>query len=229
MSGTGHERGGGPPAGHGFLGPVEAAEGTTATRPAGPRPPGRRLRPAGLTRRQKYAAAVLLLAAATLPATRHAGSRPEQAANSPPPYPAQITHFRYAGTGSAAVAGGDGFVLRMAVRSDGPGPVELVGLRQSYRGLQAAPVGALPRRLDPGVPVVVEVAYRVTDCAQAPPDAGMPFLDVTLRNTRAIQTLSQILGDAYAGDLSRNLHIACPDSDIRTRVPVPPSPDTGVR
>lgn len=118
---------------------MEAAEGTTATWPAGPRPPGRRLRPAGLTRRQKYAAAVLLLAAATLPATRHAGSRPEQAANSPPPYPAQITHFRYAGTGSAAVAGGDGFVLRMAVRSDGPGPVELVGLRQSYRGFRRRP------------------------------------------------------------------------------------------
>ncbi|MFJ1702396.1 Tat pathway signal sequence domain protein [Kitasatospora sp. NPDC088346] len=229
MSGTGRERGAGPPAGRGSLGPVEAARGTVEAGPTGHRPTHRRPHPADLTRRQKYALATLLLAAATLPATGHAGSRPEQAANSPPPYPAQITHFRYAGTGPAAVAGGDGFALRVTVRNDGPGPVELVAVRQSYRGVEVTAPGALPRRLDPGVTAVVEVVFRVTDCAQAPPDAGMPFLDVTLRNTRAIQTLSQILGDAYAGDLSRNLHIACPDSDNRTGMPVPPFPDVVVR
>ncbi|MEU9128643.1 Tat pathway signal sequence domain protein [Kitasatospora sp. NPDC048540] len=230
MSGTRQGRGGEPPDRHGSLGPVEPAEGTRAPA-ARPSDPPRTRRP---TKRQIYAVAALLLAAATLVTVRHAAgpntaALPEQAANSPPPYPAQIAHFHYAGVRSAATGPGAEFVLLLTVEDEGPGPVDLLALRQGYRGLSAEPLGPVPRRIEAGAVARLEVRFLVTDCAAAPPDAGMPFLDVTLRNTRAIQTASQILGDGYPGDLSRNLHIACPDSDIRTRVPVPPSPNTTVR
>jgi hypothetical protein len=81
----------------------------------------------------------------------------------------------------------------------------------------------------PERPVLLTVEYRVTDCAGAPPDAGMPFLDVTLRNTRAIQTISQILGPRYARDLSERLHSACPISGYRTGVSAPAATDSHVR
>ncbi|MER8182482.1 Tat pathway signal sequence domain protein [Kitasatospora sp. NPDC094015] len=230
MSGTRRGRGEEPAGPHGSLGPVEPADGTSAPAEHPPRPP----RTPRLTRRHRYAAAALLLTAAALvtahqAAAPHGANRPERAANSPPPYPAQITYFRYAGVGSPAAGPGEPFVLLLTVEDQGPGPVDLLALRQGYRGLTAELLGAVPLRIEPGAAARLEVRFLVTDCAAAPPDAGMPVLDVTLRNTRAIQTASQILGDGYPGDLSRNLHIACPDSDIRTRVPVPPSPNTAVR
>ncbi|MDR3032085.1 MAG: Tat pathway signal sequence domain protein, partial [Kitasatospora sp.] len=62
---------------------------------------------------------------------------------------------------------------------------------------------------------------KVTDCSGAPADATLPFLDVTLRNTRAMETVSQILGDAYARDLSAALHSACDGTDYRTPTTTP--------
>ncbi len=38
---------------------------------------------------------------------------------------------------------------------------------------------------------------------------ALPFLHVTLRNTRAIQAHSFILGTHYAQDLSHALEVAC--------------------
>ncbi|GAA0655844.1 hypothetical protein GCM10010193_02840 [Kitasatospora atroaurantiaca] len=209
MSGTGHgsEQPGGS---YGALGPVEAAEGAKVV-PHAPLP--RR----GLTRRQWYALAALLLAGGTLLVARHAADRPAQAANSPPPYPVQVSGFSYGGQLREAAPGGHEFTLRVLATATGPFPYEIVEAHQSYRGITTTVVGtALPRTVEPGRQVEFDVVYLVTDCAAAPRDAGLPFLDVTLRNTRAIQTVSQILGDGYARDLSRNLHITCPDSGIRT-------------
>ncbi|KDN86241.1 hypothetical protein KCH_20580 [Kitasatospora cheerisanensis KCTC 2395] len=62
-----------------------------------------------------------------------------------------------------------------------------------------------------------------------PADAGLPFLDVTLRNTRAMETASQILGDSYARDLSAALHSTCDIPDNRTPATSPTSSDKPVR
>ncbi|WP_354639533.1 Tat pathway signal sequence domain protein [Kitasatospora camelliae] len=219
---------------HGSLGPVEPAEGTWAAsaRPHDPgAPPGRPLdrltSGIRLTRRQRYAAAALLLLLATASAGRPGQApRPEQAANSPPPYPAQITRFSY---GGPTEDGAHPFVLRLTATDEGAAPVEVLGLHQPYPGLLIRTSGPLPVAIPPGGSVELPVVFTVTDCATAPADAELPFIDVTLRNTRAIQTVSQILGSAYARELSRIIHIACPDSGIRTSTSAPPFPDGPVR
>jgi hypothetical protein len=50
---------------------------------------------------------------------------------------------------------------------------------------------------------------HVTECGKVPRNAGLPFLDVTLRNTSAIEAHSFILGTVYARDLSHALQVAC--------------------
>jgi hypothetical protein len=55
---------------------------------------------------------------------------------------------------------------------------------------------------------------RVTDCGKAPENPGLPFLDVTLRNTRAIEAHSFILGEHYARDLSDALQVACSNDSV---------------
>ncbi|MFJ9521521.1 hypothetical protein ACIRPK_25105 [Kitasatospora sp. NPDC101801] len=140
-----------------------------------------------------------------------------------------MTAFDYSGPARDAVPGGHDFALRVSFSVSGTQPVDLLELRQGYPGLTVAARRGLPYSVMPGQSAPLDVEYTVVDCAAAPPDAGLPYLDVTLRNVRAIQTLSQILGDRYAADLSRNLHIACPESDIRTSVPKETTPDGSVR
>ncbi|MFD9125182.1 hypothetical protein [Kitasatospora sp. NPDC059571] len=132
----------------------------------------------------------------------------------PPPLPSVVSHFHYGGQVSAAAGPGGRFALRL--RAEGDAPFEVTGVQSNYPGLSVSVAGGLPVAVGPGRPVELTVAFAVTDCAQAPPDAGLPFLDVTLRNTRAIETVSQILGPDYARDLSENLHSACPNSAQRT-------------
>ncbi|WP_441246668.1 Tat pathway signal sequence domain protein [Kitasatospora sp. McL0602] len=173
--------------------------------------------PRRLTRRQRYAVAALLLAGGALLIARNVVDRPPHAANSPPPYPSSVAAFSYLGALTDAVPGGHQFALRVRATATGQPPYDLVSVRQDYPGVSIAVSSLpLPTSVRPGSPVDFTVLYVVTDCAAAPRDAGMPFLDVTLRNAQAIQTLSQILGPDYARDLSRNLHITCPNSGIRT-------------
>jgi hypothetical protein len=55
----------------------------------------------------------------------------------------------------------------------------------------------------------------VTDCANIRLGADRTFLDVTLRNTRAIQHHSFIFAGAYPEDLSGLLHSACRPLPLR--------------
>ncbi|MFI6447024.1 hypothetical protein [Kitasatospora sp. NPDC050543] len=183
-----------------------------------------------MTRRQLYASAALLLAAATLTTARGpTGAQRPPAPNSPPQYPAQESDIRYTGSVGAALAPGDGFILRLVARATAGHPYDILGVHQGYPGITTEVIGTLPRTVTPGQQVVIDVRYLVTDCTRAPADAGLPFLDVTLRNTRAIQTLSQILGPDYTLELSRNLHATCSSSDIRTRTPDSSAPNSTVR
>lgn len=55
----------------------------------------------------------------------------------------------------------------------------------------------------------ITVEISVSDCSELPLDAGFHYLDVTLRNTHAIQRHSFIFGGAFSRDLSDLLHEAC--------------------
>lgn len=204
------------------IGPVEPGEDTHVREPA-PRPvPTGRLAPLGrLPERHRRAAlaaatAVALLAGGGyLYATRPQAS-PVPALPSPaprvtaPPYPSQVVDIVYLNETVAedpGAAAGFRFEVVLSVLS-GP-PVTVTGIAQPYAGLTVDSTPRPPFRTEAGSSRKIVINMRVTECGKVPGNAGLPFLDVTLRNTRAIQTHSFILGARYAQHLSEALQVAC--------------------
>ena len=95
----------------------------------------------------------------------------------------------------------------MTVNS-GP-PVTLTVIDAAFAGLTAHSTPRPDITVTAGTTRKVTVSISVFDCNGLPLNADLPFLDVTLRNTRAIQRHSFIFGSEYAHDLSRLLHAAC--------------------
>ncbi|POX60221.1 Tat pathway signal sequence domain protein [Streptomyces sp. Ru62] len=203
------------------IGPPEPGEGTRAWdggRPRNPRPPGRTR--AALTawyaRHRRItvtlaAAAVALAGGGYLYATRpHRPPPPEHRAHAQVPYPAQVVDMTYL-DGRTTPAGAPprsfSFAVLLSVAS-GP-PVTVTRVTQPYAGLSVKTEPAVPFRTRAGSARKVTITMHVTECEKAPQNAGLPFLDVTLRNTRAIQVQSFILGPRYAQDLSHALQVAC--------------------
>ncbi|MFI1485848.1 hypothetical protein [Streptomyces sp. NPDC020747] len=127
----------------------------------------------------------------------------------PTPFPANVTTFAYTGTANTddPDATSDSFHFTVSVR-DGP-PVTLHITSAAYPGLHAHTAPDAPFTVRAGTTHRITVRIAVTECSGLPLNASLPFLDVTLRNTRAIQHHSFIFGGAYPRDLSRLLHTAC--------------------
>ncbi|MFC7815085.1 Tat pathway signal sequence domain protein [Streptomyces sp. NPDC057367] len=191
-------------------GPVEPGEGTRARDAAdAPRPPAR---PRGcLARRYADHRRAVLATTATLAVLAGSGylyaSRPRQPAPPPPPYPVHVVDVAYLEAVPGAEPGAFSFAVRLSVRS-GP-PVSVTRLTQPYEGLSITSSPAAPFQTKSHSVRKIIVTLRVTECEKAPRNLGFPFLDVTLRNTRAIQAHSYILGSRYAQDLSEALQAAC--------------------
>lgn len=190
------------------IGPVEPGEDTRVRDAPPPRPRGRlalryeRHRRTVLT---SGAVLVVLAGGGYLYANR---SQPQPAP--PPPYPSQAVDLVYVApsTGSpGATAGAYSFTVLLSVRS-GP-PVTVTRLTQPYDGLSVTSSPAAPFQTKSHSARKIIVTLRVTECEKAPRNPGLPFLDVTLRNARAIEAHSFILGARYAQDLSRALEVAC--------------------
>ncbi|MFD5806157.1 Tat pathway signal sequence domain protein [Streptomyces sp. NPDC127020] len=151
------------------------------------------------------AALLLLLGAAHLYADRI-----REPAADPPPYPSQTVTLAYLGAvdgPDGAKGGGFSFAVRLSVRS-GP-PVTVTRIAQPSAGLSVTSSPAAPFQTKPHSASKIIVTLRVTECDKAPRNLGFPFLDVTLRNARAIQAHSFILGSRYARHLSQALQVAC--------------------
>lgn len=203
------------------LGPVEPGDGTrplasSPPHPHGPRGPfgsrhGRLTRLYGRHRRPVLAAltAAAVLAAGVL---LHL-TRPRQPPPPEPPFPPQVTTITYLkpqARGSDTDNRSFTFHVEIAVES-GP-PVTLVRLSQPYAGLSVNSSPPTPFRTVAGSPRKIAITLRVTECGELPENVGLPFLDVTLRNTRAIRPHSFILGPRYTQDLSAALQVACGNS-----------------
>ncbi|MFB8179734.1 hypothetical protein ACFC8N_27655 [Streptomyces sp. NPDC055966] len=93
-------------------------------------------------------------------------------------------------------------------------------MTQPYAGLSLVTTPRTPFAAKESSERKITITMHVTECGKVPKDAGLPFLDVTLRNVRAIQIQSFILGSQYAHHLSQALKAAC-DSKI-TSSPKPP-------
>ncbi len=137
-------------------------------------------------------------------------TRPRPEPPPPPPYPSQVTTVAYLApraTGAAADPRIFSFDVTVTVESDHP--VTVTRIAQPYAGLSVSSSPRTPFRTKTGSPRKITITARVTECGKVPWNVGLPFLDVTLRNPRAIQTHSFILGPRYAQDLSHALQVAC--------------------
>ncbi|MZE67664.1 Tat pathway signal sequence domain protein [Streptomyces sp. SID5789] len=189
----------------GGIGPVEPGEDTHSWDIAGhARPRGRIARSCERHRRTVLTAAALLL---LLGAAHLYADRTREPAADPPPYPSQAVTLAYLDAVDGAEAGGFSFAVRLSVRS-GP-PVTVTRIAQPSAGLSVTSSPAAPFQTKPHSASKIIVTLRVTECDKAPRNLGFPFLDVTLRNARAIQAHSFILGPRYARQLSQALHVAC--------------------
>ncbi|MEW2562784.1 hypothetical protein [Streptomyces griseorubiginosus] len=155
-------------------------------------------------------AAALLAAGVLLPRALTDDSPPEPPAT-PMPWPANVTAWRY--LGPAGLPGTDGTRptsgrFRFAVDVTAGPPVTLQVTGAAFPGLTAH---ALPHAftVHAGTTRRVTVEIAVSDCSGLPRNADLPFLDVTLRNARAIQHHSFIFGRAYSEDLFALLRGAC--------------------
>ncbi|USQ87721.1 Tat pathway signal sequence domain protein [Streptomyces phaeoluteigriseus] len=153
------------------------------------------------------AAALLLTAGALLWA---AWPQERQQAAPQPPFPSQVVEVEY--LGPLSVPPGTRprtFALEVLLRVESGPPVTATRLAQPYAGIFLTSAPRTPFRTTAGSARKIVITMHVTDCENVPTDAGLPFLDVTLRNARAIQDHSFIPGSRYAQDLSQALQVAC--------------------
>ncbi|MDF9812578.1 hypothetical protein [Streptomyces sp. SPB162] len=196
------------------IGPVEGpGGGAPSVNP--PLPSGRwahhwQVRRAALSvrGRRTLTAATAALAAIAVVSLGHALRTPEPVPD-PGPWPAQVTYIAYESgrlQPKPAVGSGEfGFVV--SVR-DGT-PVTILSVTPSFEGLGAEIGPSVPLTVKQGTSRHITIKMFVRKCSGLPLDVDLPVLDVTLRNTRAIQNQSFIFGGGYPRDLSAFLHRIC--------------------
>ncbi|WP_330291778.1 hypothetical protein [Streptomyces sp. NBC_00576] len=145
-------------------------------------------------------------------------SSPTNTTLTPMPWPANVTTFRYTGLAATFDSTPANGLFRFAVTVHSGPPVTLRVTGTGFDGLTARISPAQTSTINAGTTRRITVQISVVDCADLPLDADLPFLDVTLRNTRAIQHQSFTFGGAYPDDLTQLLHAACH--------PLPPRPST---
>ncbi|MFG2499538.1 Tat pathway signal sequence domain protein [Streptomyces sp. NPDC048441] len=201
------------------IGPIEPGDDTyrayedqAAVHPVRPRPPLTRHRRTALA---LAAAAVIGAAGLTLYLTR-----PRPPAPPPPLYPSQTVSVTYEGGMTHPRAGDATFSFDISlVQASGP-PVSVRRIGQPSAALSVTVAPHTPFTVKKGTPRTARITMHIRECGKVPRNAGLPFLDVTLRNVRAMQTQSFILGSAYAKDLSEALTGACPpNTDVMSKTP----------
>lgn len=214
------------------VGPVEPANstdaehswdviGTDASRP-GDRLADRWSRlPRG--RRRAVVATAVIAAAAAWAVALPQGLAPDpnlppyEPIPAPTPWPATVTAWHYLGRAETLNSPGKTGRFRFAVTVERGPAVTLRVAGTSYPGLTARAVPGPAFTVTAGTPRGITVEITVSECSALPPEVDHPFLDVTLRNARAIQRHSFIFGRAYARDLSDLFRAACGPGTARSQ------------
>ncbi|MFD8223595.1 hypothetical protein ACFV16_05405 [Streptomyces massasporeus] len=173
-------------------------------------------------RRAVVAVAVISVAAAWAVALPQAlapdpGPPPYEPTPAPTPWPATVTAWHYLGRADPLNSPVKTGRFRFAVTVERGPDVTLRVAGTSYPGLTARAVPAPAVTVPAGTPHGVTVEITVSHCSALPPEVDHPFLDVTLRNVRAIQRHSFIFGRAYARDLSDLFRAACGPTTARSQ------------
>ncbi|MFD9976185.1 Tat pathway signal sequence domain protein [Streptomyces sp. NPDC059017] len=127
----------------------------------------------------------------------------------PGPWPAQTVSVSYRGAVPAGDRPGGALRFPLRIRVDTGPPVTVESIRQPSPALDLTASPNPPITVENGSTRTIVITVAVRDCKMAPRNAGLPFLDVTLRNARAKQDQSFILGDQYARDLARAVTDYC--------------------
>ncbi|MBL1097119.1 hypothetical protein [Streptomyces coffeae] len=148
-------------------------------------------------------------------------NQPAPSAPPPPPWPAQAVEVSYAGTTGLRGAADEGvFAFRIRVSAIRNTAVTVDNITQPYPALTLTTSPRTPITVRSGASRQLIVRISVRRCSGIPLGVELPPLDITLRNTRAIQDQTFLFGDAYANDLSTALRAHC--SAHRSRVPHTP-------
>jgi hypothetical protein len=204
------------------IGPIEPGDDTyetqaaatdqVATRPVRRRPL--------LTRHRRTA-----LSLATAAVVGAAGlslylTRPRPPAPPPPLYPSQTVSVTYRGEMTHPRAGDRTFSFAVSIGQDAGPPVTVRRIAQPTTALSVTVAPHTPFTVKTGTPRTVRITMHIRECGNVQRNAGLPFLNVTLRNARAMQIQSFILGETYAKDLSEALTAACPpNTDVMSKTP----------
>ncbi|GAA2507742.1 hypothetical protein [Streptomyces longisporus] len=125
------------------------------------------------------------------------------------PWPLSVTELTYTGLREPPDPRTRTFTFRLRALLDAGPPTTLTRLAQPYDGLTMSTSPATPLTLRAGKPRTLTLLVAVRHCTGLPQGVELPFLNVTLRNTRGTQNPSYILGAAYAQDLSASLRTLC--------------------
>lgn len=128
----------------------------------------------------------------------------------PPPWPSQVVGFSYAGASPRSEQTG-AFTFGVSVSTEPGRRVTVDAVTQPSAALAVSTWPSAPFTVPAGESRDVRVTVYVLDCGAVPRNAGLPFLDVTLRNERAVQKQSRILGGGYPEDLGAAIRKACAD------------------
>jgi hypothetical protein len=145
------------------------------------------------------------------------------------PWPSQITDVSYAGIIPQDLSGRR-FVILLQIAVSGPVPVTVGDFGQFHAGIALSPGDDLPLTFAPGTSHIVHVLADVQDCRRVPGRRDLPFIDITLSNSRATQTQGEFLGGSYEEDLSRQITKGCtgypgdPSSAATAPAPTPSPP-----
>jgi len=126
-----------------------------------------------------------------------------------PPWPANVTEFAYRGVAHRATAASPVGAFRFEVTVRLGPPVTVYGIQAGFTGLRTRTAPDPSITVHAGTTRRITLEISVSDCSGLPLNPDLPFLDVTLRNARAIQHHSFIFSGAYSRDLSDLLHRAC--------------------
>ncbi|MFI7317333.1 Tat pathway signal sequence domain protein [Streptomyces venezuelae] len=191
------------------IGPVEPGEDTyghETTPPHSARP--RTLR----FRRTTLAAATAAITGTA--AIAYYVTRPEPPPPPPPPWPSQSVSVTYEGDMSRPRAGDRTFTFAVAFAQESGPPATVRRVTQPSAALSVSTAPLTPFELKSGSPRKLIITMHIRECGEVPRNAGLPFLEVTLRNVRAMEKQSYILGPEYANDLSAALTTACPRTPL---------------
>ncbi|MEV6103363.1 hypothetical protein AB0M28_01450 [Streptomyces sp. NPDC051940] len=158
-------------------------------------------------RRTAIGALLLVLIAAW--SGYYAATRPPAPAAPPAPWPFQSTRFHYLGLTSQPTPDKPYFGMRIAITVIRGPTVRIDRLAPDFAQLKITTNPPLPAGFTAGGTRNVELRMTVSRCSGLPLDGRLPYLNVTLRNTRAIETQAWIPGGDYAEDLSASLHAVC--------------------